>query len=194
MEAGRVREGGKDKMVALAPPRQGHAFEGKVIGLRTAGGEEDLGIVRADEPRHPRTRFFDGLEGFLADRMQALGVAELIPEKGEHNLEGLGVQRGGGDVIQVDLSHIPYPKFRPSTQTATTSLTSGTSFFSRRSIPIFKVIWDIGQPPQAPVSLTLTTPSWTSTSSTFPPSAIRAGRTLFRAGSVFSFISQDSFP
>src|SRR5512136_2234853 len=58
-----------------------------------------------------------------------------------------------------------------------------------RSMPIFRVIWLIGQLPQAPVSLTLTMPSGlTSTSSTLPPSAWSAGLTLLIAASTFSFM------
>ena len=41
-----------------------------------------------------------------------------------------------------------------SFQTATTSLTPGTLAFNRASTPRFKVSWDMGQEPQAPMSLT----------------------------------------
>src|SRR6266480_557534 len=64
-------------------------------------------------------------------------------------------------------------------QTETTSLTPGTLSFRVFSIPILRVMVDIGQWPQAPTSLTLTTPSsLTSTSSTSPPSACSAGRII----------------
>src|SRR6185369_17322042 len=61
-------------------------------------------------------------------------------------------------------------------QAATTSFTPGTRSFNVRSIPILRVMVDIGQWPQAPTRRTLTTPSLlTSTSSTSPPSACNAG-------------------
>src|SRR3989338_8068729 len=56
-------------------------------------------------------------------------------------------------------------------------------------MPIFKVIWLIGQQPQVPVSLSFTIPSSvTSTNSTSPPSAASIGRIFSNAFSTFSRI------
>src|SRR6266568_7102130 len=79
-------------------------------------------------------------------------------------------------------------------QTCTTSLTPGIWSLMARSIPIFRVIVDIGQLPQAPFSRTFTIPSSvTSTSSTSPPSACRPGRTCSRTFSTSSFIAHSPF-
>jgi hypothetical protein len=56
-------------------------------------------------------------------------------------------------------------------------------------MPLFKVILAMGHPPQAPVNLTVTTPSLTSISWTSPPSANSAGLTCSRAACTFSRIS-----
>ena len=48
---------------------------------------------------------------------------------------------------------------------AITFFISGTSSFNNLSMPIFKVIWLIGQQPQVPVSFNFTTPSSPSTKS-----------------------------
>src|SRR6266702_1564046 len=83
---------------------------------------------------------------------------------------------------------------RGEDQTCTTSLTPGICAFMARSIPIFRVIVDIGQLPQAPFSRTFTIPSSvTSTSSTSPPSACRPGRTCSRTFSTSSFIDHSPF-
>ncbi len=82
---------------------------------------------------------------------------------------------------------------RVDPQTASTDLTSGTCSLTRVSMPAFRVIWDIGQPPQAPVRRTYTVPSsLTSTSSTSPPSACRNGRMESRASCTLSRISKSS--
>src|SRR3989338_4021775 len=50
------------------------------------------------------------------------------------------------------------------------------------------VMLDIGQPPQAPVSLTFTRSPSIATNWISPPSACRAGRIVSNACSIFSFI------
>src|SRR4030042_3769101 len=71
---------------------------------------------------------------------------------------------------------------------------SGTAFLTGCPTPRVRVSWDIGHPPQAPFNLTFTTPSVvTSTSSTSPPSACRAGLINAKALSTFSFIDLPSF-
>ncbi len=69
-----------------------------------------------------------------------------------------------------------------------TALTSGMACFRVRSIPLRRVIWDMGHPAQAPWSRTVTIPSCTSTNSTSPPSACSMGRTLSKTACTFSFI------
>ena len=60
-------------------------------------------------------------------------------------------------------------------------------------MPILRVIWLMGQPPQAPVSFTLTTPSSvTSTSSTLPPSRMQGGADLLQG--LFHLFFQLAFP
>ena len=60
------------------------------------------------------------------------------------------------------------------------------SSLSTRAIPFYKVMAAIGQPLQAPVSFSLTIPSFTSTKSTLPPSANKEGLILSSTISTFS--------
>jgi hypothetical protein len=60
-------------------------------------------------------------------------------------------------------------------------------------MPFFSVIVAMGQPPQAPVSLTVTTPALTFTSSTSPPSACRFGLIFASTFSTFSFMTTSSY-
>src|SRR3972149_301299 len=70
-----------------------------------------------------------------------------------------------------------------------TSLMPGTDCLMTRSTPCFIVIWDIGQPPQAPLSWTFTTPSSTLMSWMSPPSLASAGRIRVNAFSTSSFMA-----
>src|SRR4030065_754431 len=84
--------------------------------------------------------------------------------------------------------------FCPLDYTDSTRSTEGISLFSSASIPFFSVTLAMGQPPHAPVRRTFTTPPSTSTSSTSPPSACRAGRILPRTFSTSVLIPQHLLP
>ncbi len=56
-----------------------------------------------------------------------------------------------------------------------------------------RVVVAIGQPAQAPLSFSLTIPSFASTSSTSPPSDCKAGLTRAKTASTFSFIVYSLF-
>lgn len=69
-----------------------------------------------------------------------------------------------------------------------TAIISGILSRSRVSIPIFSVIVELGQEPQAPCNLSTTTRPSISCSATFPPSAIRPGLTSSKTFSTFSSV------
>src|SRR5436190_1244669 len=65
---------------------------------------------------------------------------------------------------------------------ASTEVISGTSMRMMRSMPCFRVIMDIAQPPQAPTSLSVTTPCGEiSTISASPPAARNSRFSVERA-------------
>mmetsp|Transcript_18370 Transcript_18370/g.57833 ORF Transcript_18370/g.57833 Transcript_18370/m.57833 type:complete len:200 (-) Transcript_18370:215-814(-) len=74
----------------------------------------------------------------------------------------------------------------------TTSEISGMTSFSRRSRPIFIVIVEEGQVPQAPSSSSRTTGPSIAATLTFPPSDIRYGRSSSRTFSTFSSVKGSS--
>lgn len=76
-----------------------------------------------------------------------------------------------------------------ASRNCSTDMISGILSRRRLSIPIFNVIDELGHEPQAPCSLRTTTSPSISCSATFPPSAIRAGRTSSSTLSTFSSVN-----
>jgi hypothetical protein len=92
-----------DDVIAALAVHFGDAFEGQVIALGGAAGEDDLLGRGADEPRNLLARGFDGLLRLPSEGVVAAGrVAELGGEVGHHRLQNPRVQRSGGVVVHID--------------------------------------------------------------------------------------------
>ena len=82
------------------------AENGQVVGLRSAGGEDDLAGPGADQPRH---LFPGGLYTclrFLTEPVDGGSVPEIQAEKRLHGLKDFRGQGRGRIVIEIDASHV----------------------------------------------------------------------------------------
>jgi len=70
--------------------------------LRPAAGEKDLGRAATDARCDLFTGGFDGLASALAGGVQRGRVGVFVDEKGLHGRECIGMQAGGGVVVQID--------------------------------------------------------------------------------------------
>ncbi len=93
---------GDDVVAALAVHLR-DALDGEIIGLGSAGGEDDLLGGGADQLGNLFAGLFHALLGLPSKGVVAAGsVAELHAEVGHHRFEHAGVQRRGGVVVHVD--------------------------------------------------------------------------------------------
>ena len=97
IEHGFVLDVGGDDVAAFLPEADGHAFEGMVVGLGAAGGEDHfLGVGGVDQRRHLGPGLFQGGGGRLAHLIVGGRVAEDGLQVLGHRLFDLGVQGRGG--------------------------------------------------------------------------------------------------
>lgn len=88
--------------LALAFQRLDDTPNREVVRLCTAGGEDHLVGVAAEERCHLLSRAGDGEPGARAVDVTAGGVAEVIAKEREHGIDDLGQERGRRVVVEVD--------------------------------------------------------------------------------------------
>src|SRR5207248_86966 len=94
---------GSNDVIALLPVHLGHAFDGEIVTLSSAGGEDYLFGGSANQLSNLFARSLDGGLGFPAKLVVAAGgVAELLREVRQHGLNHSRICRGGGVVVQID--------------------------------------------------------------------------------------------
>ena len=86
------------------------ALDGEVVALGAARGEDDLRRPRAQQLGQRLARLLHASAGRPTRRVQRRRVPDRR-QHGRHRLDGSGVHRGGGGVIQVDGAHGP-PRIR----------------------------------------------------------------------------------
>ncbi len=91
-------------MVTLTPlaPRQCDPAQGQVVGLGATGGDDDLAGQAAQHAGDLLVRFTQGLARLPAKAVQAARIAVVFTEIGQHRLQHLRANRGGGGVVEVD--------------------------------------------------------------------------------------------
>ncbi len=89
---------GAGRVGVAARPVQ--ALHGEVVGLRAAGGEDDLAGAGAEGFGEGLAGLLDGAPGAAAGRVQGGGVAGDAQVRGER-LDRLGQHRGGRGVVEV---------------------------------------------------------------------------------------------
>ena len=93
----------RDDVIALLLVELAGPLEGQVDALGSAGGEDDLFLVPADQGGDLLARPIHGLLGLPSERVAARGgVAELSGEIRHHRLQDPRIERGGGVVVHVD--------------------------------------------------------------------------------------------
>ena len=100
-----------DEVVAFAGIGFEHALEGQVIAFRSACGKNNFSGVGADQFRHLLAGDFDAFIGRPAESvLAARGIAELLPEIGQHGFQHPGVDRRGSVVVKIDreLGHLRF--------------------------------------------------------------------------------------
>jgi hypothetical protein len=91
----------RDEVAATAPHR--HALDRHVVGLGAARGEHDLLLAHPEEVRHLLARGLEPLARLPAEAVHARRIAEVLAEVRQHRGNHLGMYRGGGVVIEIDL-------------------------------------------------------------------------------------------
>ena len=93
-------------MLALALVGIGRAFDGEVGRFSAVGGEENLLLaVGADQCGHLLARPLESIPDPKPVLVQRRGVAEVLCEVRPHGIEDLRQNRGGGLMIEEDLTH-----------------------------------------------------------------------------------------
>lgn len=101
-EDGGVFDGGGEDLGVFASDEAGEGFEGGVVGFGAAGGEDDFVGVGVDELGDLFAGGLDGgFDGF-GGAVSGRGVVVVFLEEREHGLEDVGVDGGGGVVVEVD--------------------------------------------------------------------------------------------
>ena len=92
-----------DDVVAFLAVHLGHAFDGEVVALGRAGGEDDFFGGGADQLGDALARRLHAFFAGPAERVIAAGgVAELFHEVGQHLLQHPGIHGRGGVVVHID--------------------------------------------------------------------------------------------
>ncbi len=71
-------------MVALVFPCVGNAFDGEIVALGAAAGEDDLIRLGADQERDALPCLLDGLPGLLSEGVHTRGVSVIFRKEGKH--------------------------------------------------------------------------------------------------------------
>jgi hypothetical protein len=77
------------------------ALYGQIVALGATRGEDHLGRARAEQLGQRLARFLHAAPGNASGAVQRRRVADRR-EHSRHRLDGSGMHRGGGGVIQVD--------------------------------------------------------------------------------------------
>ena len=94
---------GRDDVIALLSIHLGDTFDGEVVALGGARGENDFLGSRANQFGNLLARILNGFLSCPSKWMvPAGGVAELFHEVGQHGLEHARIHGGGGMVVHVD--------------------------------------------------------------------------------------------
>ena len=99
---GVVLHGARHEPVAvrLAGPRR--ALDRQVVRLRAAGGDHELAGRPTERDRQALVGLVERVAGDPAERVSRRGVPEQAAQVREHGLQGLGAQRRGRRMVQVD--------------------------------------------------------------------------------------------
>ena len=92
-------------MVSPLPVGSGDPFDGIVIGLGSATGENHLVTGTPQHFRKPAPGMVHGLLGSDSKDVAAGGIPKVLVDIGQHRLGHLGVDGRGGVVVQVDGIH-----------------------------------------------------------------------------------------
>jgi len=93
----------RDEVLALVLVEVGRALQRQVVGLGRTAGPDDLARIGADQVRHLLAGLLHRLFRFPPPGMAARrGVAEMLPQPGNHGVHHAGVHRGGGAIVHVD--------------------------------------------------------------------------------------------
>ena len=90
VEDGVVFGAAGDDVVAGFLEGGGDADDGGVVGFGAAAGEYDFAGAAVEYAGDALAGFVEGVAGFLADGVDAGGVAEVLGEVGRHGLQHLG--------------------------------------------------------------------------------------------------------
>ena len=102
---GGMFEGRGNDVISPAAMRPCSTLDGMVVRFRPAAREEDLGGSASEQSRHLSAGLLDALAGLNTVFVAARGVAEMLPDVGEHGRGNLGADGRSGVVIQVDGFH-----------------------------------------------------------------------------------------
>jgi len=92
----------RDNVVSWPVPASENAPESGVVALRSAGSENNFLRVGTQKIRDRTARVLDGAPRFLSEDVDGTGVAEILPEKGDHGFKYDGVHLGRCTVVEVD--------------------------------------------------------------------------------------------
>jgi len=105
LEDGVVLDYGGDDMIAAIFAGAGDALDREIVCLCPTARKHDLRGIGADEGCHFAPRFFYGLPGFSAQGVSARGIAEGMPQEGQHGFEDIGMQRRGRAMVKINGLH-----------------------------------------------------------------------------------------
>jgi len=101
----RMLDGTDNDVVALAPQRPGHPFEGEVVGLAASAREDDLVAVGAEHRRDLAASFLECSLRTRSCPMPARRIAETIFQERPHRRGDRGIDRRAGVVVEVYARH-----------------------------------------------------------------------------------------
>ncbi len=80
----------------------GDTFDGEIVGLTGAAGENDLLRLAADEDGKDPSGPLDGLGSISTAGMLAGWIAKKLGEEGQHRLQDFFISRRRGRVVEVN--------------------------------------------------------------------------------------------
>src|SRR5581483_4285611 len=111
VEDGFVFEVGGDDVLGGTGSIADDAEDGVIVRFGAAAGEDDFLGTRVEKSGDLFASGFHGGPGALADGVDRRGVAEFRRKIGQHRVEDLGIDGGGGVMVEVDAVHvIAYPE------------------------------------------------------------------------------------